>query len=313
MKKTDYAFRPELKRYAHMRVPLYRPLLPLARAFLRAVYSTRRGSENLSLKRIKIPAEYAEDGREKPLRAMVYSPKNADGPLPCVLFLHGGGFVFGAAPHHYAMAKALAEKAGCAVMISDYRLAPEFPFPAAPYDALSTYKWLLKNGASLKINADRVCVAGDSAGGCLSAVLCLMARDKGLPLPRAQLLLYPVTDRRMTSESVLRFTDTPMCNSKDMAKYYSFYGEKSDEKEYYLSPALAPDLNGMPAAYIEVAEYDCLRDEGIAYAEALQNAGAEVSLTKVTGAMHGYDIARRAPFIAELDTARAEFIKKNLS
>lgn len=312
MKKETYAFLPELKKYAHMRVPLFRPLLPPARAILHAVYLTRRSGKNISLTKIKIPAAYAEDGRKKPLSAAVYMPKGAKGPLPCVLFFHGGGFVFGAAPHHYAMAKAFVEGAGCVVMLLDYRLAPKFPFPAALYDALSAYKWLIKNGAALKIDAARICLAGDSAGGCLAAALCLLAKDKGLPLPKAQLLLYPVTDRRMNSQSMRQFTDTPMCNSKDIAKYYSFYGECGEEKEYYLSPALAPSLKGMPAAYIEVAEYDCLRDEGIAYAKALKEAGVEVSLTKVEDAMHGYDIACRAPFTKELNEARTEFIKRHL-
>lgn len=307
MKERKYSFDPSLKKYSHMRVPITRPIVFFAKIALGLVFSTRRSSKKITAQKIKIPTDH-----KKPINAILYSPKNAKTPLPCVLFLHGGGFVFKGAPHHYALAKEIAEKTGCYVLLPDYRVAPKFPFPAAFFDALSSYRWIVEKGEEYGINVQKTAVAGDSAGGNLAAAICLYARDNAIRPPKAQLLLYPVTDKRLSSESMRRFYDTPMCNSRDMKKYYAFYGDAREDMLPYYSPALAKNFADLPAAYIEIAEYDCLRDEGAAYAKALEQGGAAVTLTEAKGAMHGYDIARKSPLVCSLVEKRIEFLKRRL-
>ena len=190
--------------------------------------------------------------------------------MPCLFFLHGGGFVFNAAPHHFALARRFTKELQVKTLFVDYRLAPKYKFPTAQNDCLSAYRWVISNAEKLGDDAEKMLVCGDSAGGNLATVLCLMAKDAGLTLPKAQMLLYPFVDRRMNTESYLRYTDTPMCNSKDMEKYLKMYVKNLEATQI---PNLSPiegSLVGMPPAYIEVAQYDCLRDEGIKYYEAVE-------------------------------------------
>lgn len=241
---------------------------------------------------------------------LLYAPAGCEGETPCVYFLHGGGFVFNAAPHHFALARTFARELGVCVALPDYRLAPRHTFPSAHEDALTGYRWLLENAAELHIDAGRIAVGGDSAGGNLAAALCLMARDAALPLPCAQLLLYPVLDRRMNTESYRQFTDTPMCNSRDMEKYFAMYapGALSAPREY-LSPAESASLRGLPPAYIETAEFDCLRDEGEAYALRLESEGVPCERHEIKSAMHGYDIAVDSDLLRAVMALRLKFLR----
>lgn len=308
-----YAFDGELRKYSSFRAPVNGFTIALSTPLLGAAFLTRRPIKGVKAERIKISRKYAEDERKTPLSALLYSPKGRDKEkLPCVLFFHGGGFVFKAAPHHLVLAERISLKAGCRALLLDYRTAPKNPFPAAVFDALSAYKWILSEGEAYGISAENTAVAGDSAGGNIAATLCLMASERGLARPKAQLLLYPVLDRRMNTESMRTFTDTPMCNSKDMAKYYSYYAPNAKEDEKYLSPALLKDFSFLPPTYIEAAEYDCLRDEALLYAAALKKSGIETALTEVKGAMHGYDIAKNSELVKKLTEKRVKFIKEHI-
>lgn len=309
-----YEFDKQLKGYSHFHVPIAKPIIALSDIFLGAAFSTRRPIKGVKKEKVKIPATYAEDGRKTPIDAILYTPKGSEGKtLPCVLFLHGGGFVFRAAPHHFIMAERIALKAECKVLLPNYRTAPKSPFPAAVFDALSAYKWILSEGKEHGISPENTAVAGDSAGGNLAAALSVAANERGLQPPKAQLLFYPVLDGRMNTESMATFTDTPMCSSKDMAKYYFLYarGVKADDK--YLSPALLKNFSFLPPTYIEAAEYDCLRDEALSYAAVLQKSGVETVMTEVKGAMHGYDIAKNSDMIKNLTEKRIKFIKEHLT
>ena len=286
---------------------------------------------------------------EKSVSVLVYESKKASKDGPSILFFHGGGFAFQAAPHHFGLAKKLAKELGCKVFFVDYRLAPIHKFPAAPEDCFVVYQWMLSNTQELGIDKKKIAVCGDSAGGNLAAVVCLMARDAGIQMPKAQMLLYPFTDRRMKTESMKLYTDTPMCNSEDMKKYLKMYVKdqdlfetqssfrKQDEsgtqsvfgnqnvsesqstnetaeqlvfQTEYLSPAEADSFENLPRAYVEVAEYDCLRDEGIEYADKLKKSGVKVELHKVKGAMHGYDIAQKSTLMKQCMKRRVAFFEK---
>lgn len=251
------------------------------------------------------------------IKLHVIKPREAEDNLPCMIYLHGGGFALKASPHHYNFAKRCAAEVPCKVVMVDYRLTPQYAFPTASEDAYAAYKWVVTYAEQLKINPEKIIVAGDSAGGDLAAALTLMTRDRGIQTPCFQILIYPVTDRRMKTPSMKEFTDTPMWNSKMNVQMWEQYLPDAENVEHieYASPMEAESFEGMPPAYIEVAELDCLRDEGIAYAKRLEEIGIPVEFYELKGAVHGYDNAEGSPVIEEYYQKRIDAIKniiKNL-
>ena len=224
-----------------------------------------------------------------------------------VLYCHGGGYTSGNLGYSKVLASKLTKATGYDVLTFEYRLAPEHPYPAAVEDGLRAWDHLMYLG----YGARDVVVAGDSAGGNLAAALCLMAREQRLPMPCAQMLLYPVLDARMETESYRQFTDTPMCSSRDMEKYFAMYapGPSAAPREW-LSPAESASLQGLPSAYIETAEFDCLRDEGAQYAAHLAREGVPCEYHPIKNAMHGYDIAVNSEFLRPVMAYRIEFLRK---
>ena len=300
----EYTYHPDLRLYAHMKFPLSPGLVRLSQGPMALLYATQRSDKSLRVSRGSVPRP---DGSR--MRMLLYTPAECADTTPCLYFLHGGGFAFNAAPHHFTLARELARALGMRVAMPDYRLAPRHIFPAAHEDALMGYRFLLENAAALRIDPGKIAAAGDSAGGNLAAALCLMAREARLPMPCAQMLLYPVLDARMNTESYRQFTDTPMCNSRDMAKYFAMYapGETAAPREW-LSPAESASVQGLPSAYIETAEFDCLRDEGAAYAERLLRDGVACEYHAIKNAMHGYDIAANSDFLKAVMAYRIEFL-----
>ncbi len=301
----EYTYHPDLRAYAHMKVPLSPRLVRLSQGPMALLYAMQRSDKTVRVSRGSVPRS---DGSR--MRMLLYSPVGETGTTPCLYFFHGGGFAFNAAPHHFALARELAHTSGVRVAMPDYRLAPRHTFPAAHEDALTGYRFLLENAAALRIDPEKIAAAGDSAGGNLAAALCLMARKEDLPMPCAQMLLYPVLDARMETESYKRFTDTPMCNTRDMEKYFAMYapGPSAAPREW-LSPAESASVQGLPRAYIETAEYDCLRDEGAAYAARLTREGVVCEYHAIKNAMHGYDIACRSDFLKAVMAYRIEFMR----
>ena len=201
----------------------------------------------------------------------------------------------------------------------DYRLMPHYKFPVPPEDVYAAYKWVVTYAEQLHIDPEKIIVAGDSAGGNLATVLSLMARDRGIQIPCLQMMIYPVTDRRMQTPSMEEFTDTPMWNAKLNAQMWEMYlgteeelEEKKIEHIEYASPMEAESLEGLPATYMEVAEFDCLRDEGVAYAKRLEESGIPVEFYELKGAVHGYDNAEDSPIIEEYYEKRINAIKNKL-
>lgn len=302
----EYTYHPDLVPYAHMKSTLSPWFVRLSQPPMNLLYAAQRSGGAVRVSRVNVP----RPGGGK-MCMLLYAPAECGGETPCVYFLHGGGFVFNAAPHHFALARELSRALGVRVALPDYRLAPRHTFPAAHEDALTGYRWLLKNAAALCIDPARIAAAGDSAGGNLAAALCLMAREQNLPMPCAQMLLYPVLDARMETESYRQFTDTPMCNTRDMEKYFAMYApDMSAAPREWLSPAESASLRGLPAAYIETAEFDCLRDEGAAYAAQLAREGVACEYHPIKNAMHGYDIAVNGDFMETVTAYRIAFLRK---
>lgn len=308
MKGRKYIFHPDLKPYEKLKAVLNPLLGRVLQTLMGVSYGMEKDDDGVSVTRYRISAT---DGAN--IRLLFYASKQCAERMPCLFFLHGGGFVFNAAPHHFALARRFTKELQVKTVFVDYRLAPKYKFPTAPNDCLSAYRWVISNAENLGVDAEKMLVCGDSAGGNLATVLCLMAKDAGLTLPKAQMLLYPFVDRRMNTESYLRYTDTPMCNSKDMEKYLKMYVKNLEATQIpYLSP-IEGSLVGMPPAYIEVAQYDCLRDEGIKYSEALEQCGVYAELHEIKAAMHGYDIAKDSGLLKEIMEVRLRFFQKILN
>jgi acetyl esterase len=213
----------------------------------------------------------------------VYTPVG-EGPFPVVVFFHGGGFTIGSLTSHDPVARRNCGEAEALVVAVDYRLAPEHPFPAAVEDAFAALQWVGEHAASIGGDPSRIAVCGDSAGGNLSAVTAIMARDAGGPPLRFQALIYPTTDARADYPSVQENGDSIFLSADSMQWFYEQY--KSDKLDWRASPILAHDLSGLPPALIITAEYDTLRDEGEAYGEALRSAGNDVTIRRYEGMTH---------------------------
>jgi acetyl esterase len=228
------------------------------------------------------------DGATGPLRARLYAPRVGGDARPLVVFFHGGGWVVGDLDTHDQPCRLLCRYADVNVLSVDYRLAPENPYPAAVDDAVASFAWAAAHAAELGADPSRVAVAGDSAGGNLAAVVSQVTRDAGTTMPVAQLLLYPGTDASRPYPSKTLFANGFFLTKKVMDWYWDTYSAGGSRTDPRLSPLKAASLEGLPPAVVATAAFDPLRDEGEAYAEALQDAGVPVVRRRAAGLVHGF-------------------------
>ncbi|MDB6001604.1 MAG: alpha/beta hydrolase fold family protein [Rhizobacter sp.] len=217
----------------------------------------------------------------------IYRPRGAKG---VALAFHGGGWLMGNLASFDATSRNLAVDAGIAVVNVDYRLAPEHLFPAAVDDAWAAALWVASEGASHGLDAHRLVLLGESAGGNLAAVTALRARDAGSPLVRAQVLVYPATDARQQAASLAEFAEGYMQTRRDVAHAFAHYGlgKTAQADDWRLSPLLAPDLSGLPPTLVITAECDAVRDDGEAFAARLAEAGVAATCTRYQGMLHTF-------------------------
>ncbi|MBE8969140.1 alpha/beta hydrolase [Nostocales cyanobacterium LEGE 12452] len=210
--------------------------------------------------------------------------------LPALIYFHGGGFVGGGFDTHDRPLRALANASGCVIVAVEYRLAPEFPFPAAPEDCFAALQWVIQQAEKFQLDASKVAVGGDSAGGLLATVVCLMCRDRGMNQPIAQVLIYPNTDLVADTASWHELDALyPGASRENFLDLVAMYVPALDQREHpYVSPLRAPNLSGLAPALIITTELDAQRDEGEAYAQRLRDAGCLVTHTRYPGVLHGF-------------------------
>jgi acetyl esterase len=209
--------------------------------------------------------------------------------LPVLVYFHGGGWVIGDLDSHDQVCRRFANLTGACVISVDYRLAPEHRFPAAISDSAAATRWIVNNAAELGVDASKVAVGGDSAGGNIAAVMAIMARDLYLPPIGFQLLIYPATDMAMQTGSVQRVTSGFPLTAGTMRWFVDQYlSSKADVNDWRASPARAVDLSGTAPAFVLTCTHDPLCDEGIAYAKRLEQEGVRVTHMHIGDQMHGF-------------------------
>lgn len=246
---------------------------------------------------------------------IVFSPE-AGGTRPALIYMHGGGFVMGDADGDKELPALLAAETGAVVVSVDYRLAPEHPFPAAVEDCYAALQWLSNQATEFGVDPDRIGIGGVSAGGGLAAGTALLARDRGGPRLCFQFLEVPELDDRLETASMRRFTDTPLWNRPNAIESWRHYlGPQvaGEEVSVYAAPSRASDLSGLPPAYVSLCEFDPLRDEGIAYSQALVADGVPTELHLYPGAFHGSSgLVPTAELSQRMRTEMVEAIRRGL-
>jgi acetyl esterase len=249
------------------------------------------------------------DGHSMPAR--LYAPSTE--VLPVLLYFHGGGFTIGNLETHDSLCRQLALCSGAAVVALDYRLAPEHRFPTAVNDSWAAVQWLASNATSMGLDANRLAVGGDSAGGTLAAVCAILARDAGLKL-QGQLLITPGTTAHADTPSHTTFAQGYLLEKQGIAWFFDHYINSADRADWRFAPLNVNDLEGVTAACVILAECDPLVDEGIAYADRLRAAGVEVQLELYRGVTHDFiKLGRVIPEALTAQAAAADFLRSVLS
>lgn len=227
------------------------------------------------------------------IHLFVVKPTATDAVLPVVMFFHGGGWVMGDFPTHRRFVRDLCVASNCAVVFVDYTRAPEAEYPTAAIECYLSTKWVAEHGDEIGVDGSRLAVAGNSAGGNLATVVCLMAKTKAAPLIRHQTLFWPVTEARFNTESYQQFADGYFLTRNMMKWFWDYYLPDMDARtELYASPlnAALEQLSDLPPALIQTAELDVLRDEGESYARLLTDAGVETTCTRYLGTIHDFGL-----------------------
>jgi acetyl esterase/lipase len=256
-----------------------------ARAVLDQIQAAPIAKLDVAERWVTVPAEVGD------VRVRIVTPPGAKGPLPTILYMHGGGWVLGNAGTHDRLVRELAVGVGAAVVFVEYDRSPEARWPVAIEQGWATARWIATNGASEGLDARRLAVAGDSVGGNMAAVLAILAKQRGGVTFVQQSMYYPVTDAWQDTQSYHDFADGPFLTAKGMAWFWDCYlPDRARRADVTASPlrATAEQLAGLPPALVIVDENDVLRDEGEAYARRLTQAGVTTTSVRYNGIIHDF-------------------------
>jgi len=265
---------------------------------------------DISQKTIKV------DGQD--ISLTIVRPAGVKGTLPVFMFFHGGGWVLGDFPTHERLVRDLVVGSGAAAVFVNYTPSPEAHYPVAINQAYAATKWVAEHGQEINVDGKRLAVAGNSVGGNMAAVVSLMAKDKGTPAIRFQLLLWPVTDANFETASYNQYAEGHFL-SKNMMKWFwdNYTTDARQRNEIYASPlrATSAQLKGLPPALIQTAGADVLRDEGEAYARKLDEAGVTVTSVRYNGMIHDYgllNVVSQVPAVRSALLQASEELKQHL-
>jgi len=262
---------------------------------VRLGYNAQKMPEHIEMKNYEIEGH---EGRK--LGIEVYEQKGSTDICPCIVFFHGGGFWMPAQPGYKKLYTPYIEGTNAKLVFVDYTLAMDAPYPAAPEDCYQTALWVYENAAMLGINKNKIALYGDSAGGCLAGVVAQMLRDRNQFKPCFQMLIYPVASDTFDTESAKKFTGVPVWNTPMTMDAQKIYLKgHTGEIPAYAFPLKAKDFGNLPAGYVEIAEYDSLRDEGENYANQLINAGVDIELNEIKGALHAFELIENSEITKE--------------
>ncbi|MEP4190608.1 MAG: alpha/beta hydrolase [Sneathiella sp.] len=228
-------------------------------------------------------------GPHGPIPLRIYKPVSGSDILPVLVFYHGGGWVIGSRNSHDALCRKIAKQGGFLIVSVDYRMGPEARFPAGVDDAYASLLWTQQTISEFGGDPEQIAVAGDSAGGNLSAVVCLLAKEQGTPMPVFQWLIYPATNMDMNTSSHKDFAEGYFLTNNLMTWFQGHYLRGSEDKDdWKASPLLAKDCSSLPPALVQTAGYDPLKDEGKAYSDRLNEEGGRSAYTDYPGMIHGF-------------------------
>ncbi len=312
MNRTANPFHPDLQSAARF-FPSF-TITPRALRVVRWLFRlipTSRAPDEVTVENVQVPGPEGAS----PVRVRIYRPQKAQGPIPALLWIHGGGYVIGRPEMDDINCIDFARELGILVVSVDYRLAPEFPFPAPLEDCYAAMGWLFKNADTLGVLPERIGIAGASAGGGLAAALAQLAHDRQEFRPAMQLLVYPMLDDRTTTRTDLDDSNFRGWNQgSNVFGWTSYLGRKPGgvEMPAHSVPARRPDLSGLPPTWIGVGTCDLFHDEDVEYAERLKAAGVACDLVVVPGAFHGFDGVRSAAVSRDFRHAYKAALRRGL-
>ena len=296
------------EKIAHTRAPQWELPIEEVRAAFRTLWSPAMTGDPVEMASVEDRTIATDAG---PVNARVFTPQK-DTPAPLMMYFHGGGYVKGGVLETDAFCRRLAKTTGTIVVSVGYRLAPEHPYPAALDDAYHSTVWAYEHAEDLGGERESFSVCGESAGGNLAAVICLLLRSSGEAEIARQILLQPVVDFTLSYPSIDMPASECLVPREDLAWYYEeYYGTDKDPKDFRVSPIFADDLSGLPPALIITAEYDTLRDEAEAYADRLRSSGVEARYSCYDGMVHGF--LQMAGVVDEAQAAIDEIAGNRLS
>lgn len=285
-------------------------MVPAFNALFKWHFKSTKAPQNIEVSSHKI-----KGFENKDIEVLVFKPQNIPANSPCLVYCHGGGFFIEAAQVHKKMMFEYAEIANCIIVFPQYSVSLNNPFPTSLEDCYSALKWTTDNVGILGIDKNKIAIGGDSAGGNLAACIAQMALDRQEISLCFQFLVYPVCDHTLSTASMRAFQDTPLWNAPSSKLMWDVYLKGHDRTNLpkYVSPLQRTDLKGLPPAYIETAEFDCLRDEGLLYAQRLKETGISVELNQTKGTIHAFDIIEKSSITQDSIQRRVTALRQAFS